>query len=196
VVWNVWAVFGKMESGSNVSKSGMGGYFASSQLVGRFYIYFSERKGGNMKRMHDNISTGNDMRGDLRNQIEKLRHRVDLLDGKDKVLMQMYLEKGSSYCQLAKLMDVYPSTVVRRIRKIVKRLVSGKYIVCLKNRELFNDFEMMVAKKYFLNGYSIKKIATDDEHSFYQVYQAIGRIKIVTSMIDSNKSTERSVKLA
>lgn len=149
-----------------------------------------------MKRIHDNISTGNDMRGGLRNQIENLRHRVDLLDGKDKVLMKMYLEKASSYCQLAKLMDVCPSTVVRRIRKIVKRLVSGKYITCLRNRNLFDDFEMMVAKHYFINGYSIEKIAANDDCSFYRAYKTIGRIKNVTDTIEQKKSANRDVMSA
>jgi len=115
-----------------------------------------------------------------REQIELLRSRVSLLSGKDKLLMTMYLENGNTFRQMARLAGVSETTISRRIRKVTKRLMDGKYITCLRNRDKFTKMEMAVAKDCFLLGLSQRKIALKHNYSVYRICQMLKRIQQLT----------------
>jgi predicted DNA-binding protein YlxM (UPF0122 family) len=136
-------------------------------------------KGGlSMQKVHANISYDEAARkGEYRDRIEVLKNRVSLLAGKDKVLMTMYLENGNSFYQMAQLAGVSESTIARRIHKLTRRLIDGKYMVCLRNREKFTKREMDIATDYFLKGLSMKKIATKRRWSYYRVYESMKKIQ-------------------
>lgn len=104
---------------------------------------------------------------DGRNEVDVLLMRVNLLRGPDRALMKMYFEQGSSYGQIAALLGVDEYKISRRIRRITKRLMDGRYLICLRNRASFSAFEMAIAKDYFVRGLSIKKIAQKRRSSFY-----------------------------
>jgi predicted DNA-binding protein YlxM (UPF0122 family) len=82
-----------------------------------------------------------------RDKIDLLRSRVNLLSGKDKLLMSMYMENGNSFRQLARLTGVNEANVARRIRRITKRLLDGRYIMCIRHRNKLTKTEMAVAKE-------------------------------------------------
>ena len=111
--------------------------------------------------------------------MERLSSRVDLLTGKDKLLMTMYIRNGNSFRQMARLAGVNEAHIARRIRKIMKRLLDGKYITCLRNRDQFTTTEMTISKDYFLLGLSIKKITAKRHFSYYRVRQTLQKIKAV-----------------
>ena len=116
-----------------------------------------------------------------RERLDLLRTRLDLLTGKDKLLMVMYLENGSSFRQLARLAGASESSIARKIYRLTKRLVDGPYIVCLRNRSKFTRTEMAVAKDYYLTGLSIKTIAAKRNWSYYRARKTIKRIKRIVS---------------
>ncbi|MBN2457418.1 MAG: hypothetical protein JXB29_12930 [Sedimentisphaerales bacterium] len=131
-----------------------------------------------MKRIHENISDeALKERNVYRDRIDLLRCRASLLTGKDKLLMTMYLNNGNSFRQMARLAGVNEVCIARRIHKITKRLIDGQYITCLRNRHLFSDEEMAVAKDYFLLGISMKKIAIKQNLTFYQVRRTLKKIQ-------------------
>jgi predicted DNA-binding protein YlxM (UPF0122 family) len=103
--------------------------------------------------------------------------RLELLAGKDKVLMTMYLESGASFRQLAELAGVSEVAIARRIRTLSARLTDGEYITCLRNRDKFSAFELSIAKDYFLTGLSTRKIAASRHCTRYSVRKTIKRIK-------------------
>jgi hypothetical protein len=109
--------------------------------------------------------------------IDLLRSRVNLLAGKDKVLMTMYLENGASFRRLAQLTGVCEATIARRIRRLTARLTDGRYITCLRNRDRFNEMELAVAREHFLIGLSMRKIAASRGCTFYSVRKILKRIK-------------------
>jgi len=131
-----------------------------------------------MEKIHKNISQKQlKAKNKYRNRIDLLRSRVNLLTGKDKLLMTMYLENCNSFRQMARLAGINETSIARRIRKITKRLIDGEYITCLRNRDKFTKAEMTIAKDYFLRGLSIRKI-TDKRHtSYYRVRETLKRIQ-------------------
>ncbi len=110
-------------------------------------------------------------------RIDLLRSRVSLLVGKEKLLMTMYLKNGNSFRQMARLAGVNEVTIARRIHKLIKRLLDGQYLTCLRNRDKFSDCEMAVARDYFLDGLSMRKIARHRQCSRYTVHQTLGKIQ-------------------
>jgi len=86
--------------------------------------------------------------------VEILRMRAHLLAGRDRVLLEMYLERGTSLRQIGRLMGLSPSNVGRRIRRIARRLADDTYEICLGNRDEFNGRELALIKDYFVRGLS------------------------------------------
>ena len=72
-----------------------------------------------MKRIQENISQEIvEVHKGYRDRIDMLRSRVNLLIGKDKLLMKMYLENGNSFRQMARLAGVNETCIARRIYKV------------------------------------------------------------------------------
>jgi predicted DNA-binding protein YlxM (UPF0122 family) len=131
-----------------------------------------------MKRIHVNLSQETlDARTSYRDKIDLLHSRASLLAGRDKLLMTMYLENGNSFRQMAQLAGVSEANISRRIHRLIKRLMDGEYITCIRNREKFTETEMIIAKDYFLMGLSIKKIAAKQQLSYYCVRETLKKIR-------------------
>jgi len=137
-----------------------------------------------MERIHANISQKSmEAKNTYRDRIDLLRSRVELLTGKDKLLMTMYLENGNSFRQMAQLAGVNEANIARRIYKVTKRLIDGEYITCLRNRDKFTKTEMTIAKNYFLMGLSIRKIATRHNVSYYRVRKTLKKIQRLVAIL-------------
>ncbi len=143
------------------------------------------RKRRDMKRIHDNISCRTaKIRNEYRNQVDLLRRRVCLLVGKDRVIMTMYLENGASLRQMARLAGVSDAHISRKIKKLIRRLIDGDYIKCLRNRDLFSKNELELAREHLLLGLSIRHISDKREVSYYQIRQTLLKIQRLIDMIN------------
>lgn len=133
-----------------------------------------------MKTIHSNIARKN-----IANKIKKraeidvLRRRLRLLDGKDRHLMTVYLENGCSVFQISQLTGQCQTSIARRIGRLKKQLLDGKYITCLRNREKFDKDQLIVAKDHFLAGLSIKEISLKRDQSCYQVREALIKVNSI-----------------
>ena len=152
-----------------------------------------------MKTIHTNISQGTlKSKNKYRDRIDLLRSRVNLLTGKDKLLMTMYLENGNSFRQMARLAGTNEANIARRIHKVTKRLIDGEYITCLRNRNNFTKSEMAIAKDYFLLGLSIRRIANKRHFTYYRVREILKKIqRLVTTVqhqnpVPNNNKSRRS----
>ena len=131
-----------------------------------------------MKKIHANISEeALEEKGCLRDQIDLLRGRLSLLDGQEKVLMTMRVENGNSFRQIARLLGVDETTVARKIHRLARRLIDGKYVSCVRNRSKFTKHQMEIAKDYFLTGLSVRKIARRRQWSRYRVRKALMKVQ-------------------
>ena len=72
-----------------------------------------------MKDLHENLSQAAVVTGRRhRDEIELLRGRLKLLTGKDRILMTMYMEKGISIRQIARLLGTTETKIARRIPRM------------------------------------------------------------------------------
>ncbi len=110
-------------------------------------------------------------------QIELLRARAQILGGKDKALMEMYLKNGSTLNQMARLAGVSEATISRRVHRLVRRLLDGEYIRCLRKGGKLDLLEQAIARDYFLEGLSQKKIALKRGVTAYHVRKMLKTIK-------------------
>ena len=110
-------------------------------------------------------------------RIDLLRSRVELLRGKDKVLMKMYLQQSNTFRQMALLAGVNEATIARKIYKLTKRLIDSVYIMCLWNRSKFTELELDIARDYFIVGVGMKKIAVKRDCSYYYVRETLKKIQ-------------------
>jgi DNA-directed RNA polymerase specialized sigma subunit len=110
-------------------------------------------------------------------EIDLLRSRAHILNGKDRALMKMYFEKGSSFSQIAKLAGVNEVTISRRVHKLTRRLVNSEYISFVRNRRLFNPQEQAIARDHYVMGLAQKQIAEKRKTSVYRVRKVQKRIQ-------------------
>ena len=110
-------------------------------------------------------------------EIDLLRSRTQILNGRDRALMKMYLEKGSSFSQISKLAGVNEATIARRICKLTRRLVNGEYISFVRNRRLFNQQEQAIARDHYVMGLGQKQIAKKRNTSVYRVRKVQAKIQ-------------------
>jgi predicted DNA-binding protein YlxM (UPF0122 family) len=114
--------------------------------------------------------------------VELLRSRIELLTGRDKAMMEMYLNGRGTISQMARLAGVNEANVARRIHKLVRRLLDGQYITCLRNRDIFTQEQIEMARDYFVDGLPIQEIADRHEITYYEVRKAIRKIQRLTSV--------------
>jgi len=114
-----------------------------------------------------------------RENIELLRRRLNLLDGKDKLLMLMYFENGNSCYRIAKLLGVCEATITRRIHKLTKHLTGQPYQTYRKYRKRLKPEQINIARDHFLMALSIKQIATKRKCSIYRVRNTLREIRAI-----------------
>ncbi len=146
-----------------------------------------------MEAIHQNVSAERkEARNIYRDRIDLLRSRVELLTGKDRLLMTMYLENGNSFRQMARLAGVNETSIARRIYKVTQRLIDSEYITCLRNRDKFTGNEMDVARDYFLSRLSIKRISKRRRLTYYSVRQTLKKIQRLVEVIGADGKRERA----
>ena len=138
-----------------------------------------------MKSIHENVSQQTlATKIELRNRAETIKNRVCLLSGTDKLIMLMYIDNGISIRTIAKLAGIGETKLSRRIRKLSKRLTDSRYLTCLRYRGKFDDDELVLAKQYFIDGFSIRRIAREKNDSYYKVREQIKQIKQIIEAIE------------
>ena len=132
-------------------------------------------------------------RGEQRTEV--LRSRVGLLKGKDRYLMQLYLENAATFRQMALVSGINEANVARRIHKLVRRLLDGQYIACLRASAGLTEAEKEIAKEYLVEGTSMGKIAEKNGTSYYAVRQLIKRIQNTTHIETRDNQSWRKTSL-
>jgi len=141
-----------------------------------------------MEKVHENVSERVfEAENEQRKRVDLVRSRLDLLAGKDKVLMEMYWEHGHGFREIARVAGINEASMARRIRRLTKRLINGEYIICLRNRSKFSEAEMAIAKDYFLLGLSMKKVAGKQGWSYYRVRQTLQQIRGVVRTMNNGE---------
>lgn len=127
--------------------------------------------------------------------IDLLRTRIDILSGKDRVLMQMYLESGLTFGRMARVAGVNECTIARRIHKLTCLLLDSEYITCLRNRSRFSSLELAIAKDYYFEDLGQKKIAQRRNVTVYQVRKALRKIQEFVRVLNKQNRIRHDTKV-
>ena len=109
-------------------------------------------------------------------KIDMIRSRARMLEGKEKLLMDMYFERGVSIRQMSKMSGISETTISRRVRRLKERLLGREYLVCVRNSHLLDKKCIKIASQRFIKGLSIKNIAENNKMSIYMVKKIFGKI--------------------
>ena len=109
--------------------------------------------------------------------MDLLRSRAEALTGPDKALIEMYLESGKSFGQIAQVLGVSRATIGRRVGRLMGRLLGGAYLICLRDRRTLGKLDQSIARDHIVSGLSQSQIAAKRGVSIYRVRQVIGKIE-------------------
>jgi hypothetical protein len=115
--------------------------------------------------------------GGIADEVEMIRQRAHVLSGTDRALVMLYLDKGRRFAEVSQLMGVCEGTVARRVGRIVRRLMDGQYITCLRHRGGLGRLGLAVAKDYLIDGLSVHAIAVRRNITVYRVRKALNEIR-------------------
>jgi len=126
-----------------------------------------------------------DVRERMADGVELVRRRAEVLNPSDRALLALYLEQGGRLADIARVAGVSEGVMSRRIRRLQRRLIEGRYIACLRCRDRLTAGQLAVARDHYLDGLGIAKIAAKRGLTTYRVRQTIRKIEKITSKHDA-----------
>jgi len=126
-----------------------------------------------MKDIFKHIPEGSDRRPAAVNGYEKLRMRLDLLEGKERSMLELYLEHNASYSRLAELTGMSERYLARKVRRLLRRLLSEEYVSIVRHKKLFGTKTLEVAYDRYILGMSVRSISKKRNLSRYRVNNRI-----------------------
>jgi hypothetical protein len=113
--------------------------------------------------------------------------RLDWLQGRDRILVEMIYDRGLSYRTVAELTGRRPSSICRRIRTLIRRLLCREYQICLLRRNQLTFLQMCIARERFILGMSRSAIAERHQISLYCVDQHLQHLAGLTGTFPAAK---------
>ncbi len=126
-----------------------------------------------MKEINKHIPDGSDQRPAAISELEKLRLRLDLLEGMDRMLVELYLDRQASYYRLAELTGLSEKYVARKLKRLLRRLESEEYITILRHQSLFDPKTLEIAYDRYLLCMSVRSISKKRNLSRYRVSRKV-----------------------
>lgn len=121
-------------------------------------------------------------------QIEALRFRSRLLSAHDKALIQMVFEQGGTFDQIARLTGQNPSTISRRFKSLLQKLISKEVVLLLQKQYEIDDTDIRIVQDYFLQGLSHQAIANKFNISLYRVRKILRTLRSIAYQSDTSPS--------
>ena len=98
-----------------------------------------------------------------------LRARACLLTGADRTLVELCLEQGGNYHQIASVAGLSSTTVARRMQRVIRRLTDETCPACLNQHGRFSEEELAVIRDYFVRGVPMSRISRRRRATYYRV---------------------------
>ncbi|MHC4551885.1 MAG: helix-turn-helix domain-containing protein [Planctomycetota bacterium] len=103
--------------------------------------------------------------------------RSNLLEKEDRTLLQMVLDRGSTFEQIARLTGKSPSTISRRFHRILNQLLARELTALLEYRKQPDPVEISIARAYFVQGLTQKQVCEKVGVTAYRVRTTIAGIR-------------------
>lgn len=111
-----------------------------------------------------------------REQLGVLRQRTELLGAEEAALVEMVLDRGSSFGQIARLTGMNEGTLRRRFQRFIGRLISRETLVILRSGRL-DSRQQAVARAYYIEGLNQETIARRTGCTVYYVRQTVRQVR-------------------
>jgi hypothetical protein len=115
-----------------------------------------------------------------RETVELLDRRAHLLDRQDRTLLQMHLEAGCSFHEIARWTGLSPSTVCRRIHRMIHRLADPTYQICLGSPRRFSPQELNMIRDHFVRGLSLACVRRRHRLGYRRLRRIIAKARRTT----------------
>ena len=132
--------------------------------------------------------------GLLAEQIELLHWRMELLEPRDRVLLEAYYSGNLSLRKLGWLCGLSECAVAQRIEKMSRRLLKKDYITILRYKRGINSQQRKVAYDHFLLGLGYQTIADRHKLSYHSVRKTIKSLKRWLTVTEVEKTTYKNIK--
>lgn len=119
---------------------------------------------------------------------ELVQIRGEVLSRQDQVFIEMILEKGMTHRQIACLLGCSETSVGRRVKRVIKKVLNSDYLMCLRHRDRLTVFQMRVARAYFVEDRSKKEIVGLLDTTLYQVEKAIDAIRRLRGVVSKRRN--------
>ncbi len=123
------------------------------------------------------VAADEDQRAVRREDMERLRENLDLLERADRLLLKMHWEARSSLDEIAQITGMDRSTVCRRIQRLLRRLSDETYIRCARDGGSFSAAELAVIRDRFIRGWSLARISRDRHLCCYRIRAIIRKAR-------------------
>ena len=108
---------------------------------------------------------------------ERLLLRSHLLPADDRSLLQMILDRGGTFEQVARLAGKSPSAVRRRFNRILRQLLAWELTTLLARRKTNAPIEISIARAHFIQGLSQQAICDKLGVSPYRIQTTLRDIR-------------------
>jgi DNA-directed RNA polymerase specialized sigma24 family protein len=108
--------------------------------------------------------------------IAMLRQRARLMGHDERSFLEMVLERGSSFRQIAHLTAQPEGSVRRRFRRLVGRLISKEMLAAMRHPQ-FTPLQRGMARSYYLEGLSQQAIAQRTGATEYLVRKTLRQVR-------------------
>jgi lambda repressor-like predicted transcriptional regulator len=105
----------------------------------------------------------------LRSQAQALRDRAGLLCDDERALVEALLEHGHSMRALARLMGLWPSTLRRRLDRVVTRMASPKFTFFAARMPGLSHARRRVGRACVLHGMSLRRASRELRMSHHTI---------------------------
>lgn len=123
--------------------------------------------------------------------IERICRRSDWLNSRDKALVQMIFEQGGTFDQVARLTGQNPSTVSRRCRRVLRKLIAKELTALLRRHSGLTGTVIRIVQEYYLYGRTQRSIARSLNVSHYRVRQVLDAVRTVAYAAGAPRPTPR-----
>lgn len=130
----------------------------------------------------------------LAEQIESLQWRMELLEPRDRVLLEAYYRGNLSLRKLGWLCGLSECAVAQRIEKMSLRLLKKDYITILRYKKGIDSRQRKVAYDHFLLGLGYRTIAARHKLSYHIVRKTVKSLKQWLSVNDGTEITYKHIK--
>lgn len=129
-----------------------------------------------------------------RERAELVVRRAEHLPPEDRAVLAAVFEDGMTVKGLAMLMGVEPRKLGRRVKRLVRRVMSDRYIFVVSHRETWPAVRRRLATASIIHGRSIKSAAAEAGTTFYNARKQLDAVNaLVDSIVHARKEKSHGV---